>query len=297
MATIGAVEAGGTKIVCGIGNEQGDIVERIDFPTESPEVTLAKIVQYFRERPVAAIGVGSFGPINVNPASPTYGHVTTTPKPGWSGFDFLGVLKRELGVPCGWDTDVNAAVLGEARWGAARGLSNCLYYTVGTGVGVGVLAEGRLLHGLVHPEGGHVLVRKHPEDTYPGHCPYHGADCLEGLAAGPAIEGRWGVKGHELPADHQAWTWEAFYLGQAIASAVLLLSPQKIIMGGGVMKQTQLFPFIRQQVQTLLNGYVQDEAILSGMDNYIVPPGLGDNAGLAGALALGIDALEKQTGE
>lgn len=293
MATIGAVEAGGTKIVCGIGNERGEILERVQFPTESPDVTVTRIVQYFRDHPVEAIGIGSFGPIDVNPASPTYGHVTTTPKPGWSGFDFLGVIKREIAVPCGWDTDVNAAVLGEARWGAARGLANCLYYTVGTGVGVGVLSEGRLVHGLVHPEGGHVLVRKHPEDDYEGFCPYHGADCLEGVAAGPAIEGRWGVKGRELPPGHKAWQWEAYYLGQAIASAVLLLSPQKVILGGGVMKQQQLFPLIRQQVQQRLNGYVQAEAILSGIDEYIVPPGLGDNAGLTGALALGIDTLAK----
>lgn len=293
MVRIGAVEAGGTKIVCGIGNERGEILERVQFPTESPDVTVARIVQYFRDHPVDAIGIGSFGPIDVNPASPTYGYVTTTPKPGWNGFDFLGVIKREIAVPCGWDTDVNAAALGEARWGAARGLSTCLYYTVGTGVGVGVLAEGRLVHGLVHPEGGHVLVRKHPEDAYEGFCPYHGADCLEGVAAGPAIEGRWGVKGHALPADHKAWHWEAYYLGQAIASAVLLLSPQNVILGGGVMKQQQLFPLIRQQVQQRLNGYVQAEAILSGIDDYIVPPGLGDNAGLTGALALGIDALAK----
>lgn len=292
-AVIGAIEAGGTKIVCGIGNEKGEILERIHFPTETPEVTLRKIVDFFRNHPVAAIGIGSFGPIDVNPDSPTYGHVTTTPKPGWNGFDFLGTMKREIPVPYGWDTDVNAAVLGEARWGAAQGLTNCLYYTVGTGVGVGVLAEGRLVHGLVHPEGGHVLVRRHPEDTFEGFCPYHGADCLEGMAAGPAIERRWGIKAHELPADHKAWEWEADYLGQAIASAVLLLSPQKVILGGGVMKQTQLFPLIRQQVRTLLNGYVQAEAVLERIDEYIVPPGLGDNAGLAGALALGMEALEK----
>jgi len=289
---IGAVEAGGTKFVCGIGNENGDILERVSFPTEAPDATLKRTIDFFRGRRVAAIGIGSFGPIDVNPDSPTYGHVTTTPKPGWNGFDFLGAMKREIPVPYGWDTDVNAAVLGEARWGAASGLKNCLYYTIGTGVGVGVLAEGRLVHGLVHPEGGHVPVRRHPEDAFEGNCPYHGGDCLEGMAAGPALEKRWGVKAHLLPPDHRAWEIEAHYLAEAIAAAVLLLSPQKVILGGGVMKQAHLFPMIRKRVQRLLNGYVQSAAITERIDDYIVPPGLGDNAGLAGALALGIGALE-----
>jgi fructokinase len=293
---IGAIEAGGTKFVCGIGDEKGQILERVSFPTEAPDVTLARTIDFFRGHRVDAIGIGSFGPIDVNPESPTYGYVTTTPKPGWNGFDFLGTMKREFPVPYGWDTDVNAAVLGEARWGAARGLSTCVYYTIGTGVGVGVLAEGRLVHGLVHPEGGHVLVRRHPDDAFAGHCPYHGGNCLEGMAAGPAIERRWGVKGHELPADHKAWELEAWYLAQSVVSAVLLLSPQRVIMGGGVMKQAHLFPMIRKQVQTMLNGYVQAEAITSRIDEYIVPPGLGDNAGLAGALALGIEALGRQSG-
>lgn len=288
---IGAIEAGGTKFVCGIGNEKGEVLERIRFPTETPGKTLQQAIDFFRGHPVQAIGIGSFGPIDVHPGSPTYGHVTTTPKPGWNGFDFLGAMKRAIPVPYGWDTDVNAAALGEARWGAARGLSNCLYYTVGTGVGVGVMAEGRLVHGLVHPEGGHVPVRRHPDDAFEGVCPYHGADCLEGVAAGPAIERRWGVKAHELPASHPAWELEAYYLAQAVAAAILLLSPQKVIMGGGVMKQAQLFPLIRRNVQQLLNGYVQAEAVLERIDEYIVPPGLGDNAGLAGALALGIEAL------
>lgn len=292
---IGAIEAGGTKFVCGIGNGKGDILERISFPTETPEATLQKAIDFFRGRPLAAIGIGSFGPIDVDPESPTYGYVTTTPKPGWRGFDFLGTLKKELPLPIGWDTDVNAAAFGEARWGAAKGLSSCLYYTIGTGVGVGVLAEGRLLHGLVHPEGGHVFVRRHPEDAFEGFCPYHGADCLEGMAAGPAIERRWGVKAYELPSNHKAWELEAHYLGQAIASAILLLSPQKVILGGGVMKQSHLFPMIREQVLKLLNGYVQSRAILDRIDEYIVPPGLGDNAGLAGALALGIEACNNQS--
>jgi len=287
---IGAIEAGGTKFVCGIGNEHGQIEDRVSFPTEGPEETLGRVIDYFQGKAVEAIGIGTFGPIDIDPASPTYGFVTTTPKPGWSNYDFLGAMKREFDVPYGWDTDVNAAAFGEATWGAAQGLDSCLYYTIGTGVGVGVYVEGKLVHGLVHPEGGHVLTRRHPMDSFAGACPYHG-DCLEGMAAGPALEKRWGVKGHELGVDHQAWEFEAFYIAQAVASAVLLLSPKKVILGGGVMKQEQLFPLIRKEVVRLLNGYVRAESIVTGIENFIVPPGLGDNAGLSGALALGRAAL------
>ncbi|WP_336774688.1 ROK family protein [Paenibacillus sp. MMO-58] len=290
---IGAIEAGGTKFVCGIGNEHGEIKERISLPTEHPDSTLREVLNYFRDKQVEAIGIGTFGPIDIDPASPTYGFVTTTPKPGWSGYDFLGTMKRELPVPYGWDTDVNAAAFGEAKWGAAKGLNSALYYTVGTGIGVGVYTEGKLVHGLLHPEGGHVLTRRHPEDTFAGFCPYHG-DCLEGMAAGPAIGQRWGVKADELTKDHPAWQMEAFYLGQAISSAILLLSPKKVILGGGVMHQEQLFPLIRAEVQKNLNGYASHEALREGIDSYIVPPGLGDNAGLCGSVALGIDALERQ---
>lgn len=290
---IGAIEAGGTKFVCGIGDENGQIEDQISFPTEHPDLTLPKVIQYFQDKQVEAIGIGSFGPIDICPDSPTYGYVTTTPKPGWGNYDMLGTLKRVFSVPFGWDTDVNAAAFGEAKWGAAKGLSSCLYYTVGTGVGVGVYSEGKLIHGLVHPEGGHVLTRRHPDDHFAGVCPYHG-DCLEGMAAGPAIEARWGQKGHELPVDHKAWEIEAFYIAQSITGAILLNSPQKIILGGGVMQQSQLFPLIRQAVLQNLNGYVSSSVILEHIDDYIVSPGLGQQAGLCGALALGLSARENQ---
>lgn len=289
MLRIGAIEAGGTKFVCGIGNENGVIEDRVSFPTELPETTLRHVIDYFQNKQVDAIGIGTFGPIDIDPSSPTYGHVTTTPKPGWGGYDFLGTLQRAFNVPFGWDTDVNAAAFGEAKWGAAQGLDSCVYYTIGTGVGVGVYAEGKLVHGLLHPEGGHVLTRRHPEDAFAGICPYHG-DCLEGMAAGPAIEKRWGVRGGELSPDHPAWAMEAFYIGQAVAGIIVLLSPKKVILGGGVMHQEQLFPMIRAEVQRNLNGYVAHGTVLSGIDSYIVPPGLGDNAGLSGALALGLAA-------
>lgn len=288
---IGAIEAGGTKFVCGIGNEHGEILDRISFPTDEPEQTTQRAADYFKDKGIEALGVGSFGPLDLDTDSPTYGHVTTTPKPGWANYDLLGHLRRELNVPAGFDTDVNAAAFGEARWGAAQGLDSCVYYTVGTGIGVGVYAGGQRVHGLVHPEGGHVPVRRHPDDDFAGTCPYHG-DCLEGMAAGPALGKRWGQGGDTLPEDHPAWEIEAHYLAEAVTGVILLLSPKKVILGGGVMHQRQLFPLIREKVSRNLNGYVAS-SVLDDLDTYIVPPGLGDNAGLAGSLALGIEALKQ----
>lgn len=293
---IGAIEAGGTKFVCGVGNEDGEIEERIHFPTRRPVETMENVIAFFRDKKVDSIGIGSFGPIDIEQSSPTYGYVTTTPKMGWAGYHFVGALKSVFDVPIGWDTDVNAAALGEATWGAAQGLDSCVYYTIGTGIGVGVYTEGNLVHGLVHPEGGHILTRRHPNDDFDGICPYHG-DCLEGMAAGPALEARWKAKGDSLPKEHPAWEIEAFYIAQAISSVILTLSPKKVILGGGVMKQEQLFPMIREAVGRNLNGYVSAAPIVSDIQYYIVPPGLGDNAGLCGALALGIRALGSNKAE
>ena len=282
---LGAIEAGGTKFVCGIGNEHGEISDRISFPTTTPEETIANVVAYFSDKSIDALGIGSFGPVDLDKNSPTYGYVTTTPKPHWGQYDFLGNVKKHLNVPIGFDTDVNAAALGEAEWGAAKGLDSCLYITVGTGVGAGAIVEGNMLHGMLHPEMGHIMITRHPEDEYAGFCPYHG-DCLEGMVAGPALERRWGKKGHELASIDKVWEIEGYYLAQALVNFIYILSPKKIIMGGGVMKQLQLFPIIRREVQRMLNGYVQTPQILSGIDGYIVPPGLGDNAGLSGALVI-----------
>ncbi|WP_418040863.1 ROK family protein [Paenibacillus xylanilyticus] len=289
---IGAIEAGGTKFVCGIGNEQGHMEEWCSFPTEHPEITLAKVSDYFRDKGVEAIGIGSFGPIDLKLDSPTYGYITTTPKSEWENCNVVGILKRESPVPFGWDTDVNAAALGEVTWGAAQGLDNCVYYTIGTGVGVGLIAGGKRIHGLLHPEGGHIRTRRHPQDHFAGLCKYHG-DCLEGLAAGPAIEARWQTPGSELPTDHLAWEMESYYIAESITTSILLHSPQMIILGGGVMQQMHLFPMIREQVIHNLHGYVNVPELLQHIDQYIVPPGLGQHAGLYGALALGIEALNQ----
>ena len=289
---LGALEAGGTKMVCAIGDENGNVFERMSFPTRMPEETMPDIINYFRERPVEALGISSFGPLNLNKQDPNFGDITTTPKPGWQNYPLLRTLAEALNVPVGIDTDVNGAALAEARLGAGRGLDSLVYYTIGTGVGGGAVVEGRLLHGLVHPEMGHMLLRPCKDDPAPhGFCPYHDG-CLEGMATGVAIEKRWGVPAAQLPPEHVAWDIEAEYLAQMCANTIVILSPKKIVLGGGVMHQMHLFPKIRRRTQELLNGYVANDTILHDIDNYIVAPGLGDNAGAAGSLLLALDALK-----
>ena len=282
----GGIEAGGTKFVCAVGSSPDDLCET-RFPTTTPDETIQRAIAFFREQPrVAAIGIASFGPIDLHPDSPTFGYITTTPKPGWANADLAGAIRRALAVPVGFDTDVNAAALGEHRWGAAQGLSSFIYLTIGTGIGGGGLASGKLLHGMIHPEMGHIrLPHDFARDPFPGSCPFHG-DCLEGLASGPALEKRWGVRAETLSADHPAWELQAHYLALALVNYICILSPQRIVMGGGVMEQRQLFPLIRREVQQLLNGYVQSPSIVENIDAYIVPPGLGKRAGVLGALAL-----------
>ncbi len=293
MALWGGIEGGGTKFVCAVGTGPGDLRAEERFPTTTPEETLARAVAFFRREAgesLAALGFGSFGPVDANPSSPTFGHVTSTPKPGWAHADVAGPLRRALGVPVGFDTDVNAAALGEHRWGAAQGLDTFIYLTVGTGIGGGGMANGRLIHGLLHPEMGHIRIpHDRARDPYPGACPYHG-DCLEGLAAGPAVEGRWGARGEALPPDHPAWTLEAEYLALGLASLICTLSPQRVIVGGGLMQQAQLLPLVCRGVQGLLGGYLQSPAILERIDEYIVPPALGSRAGVLGAIALAQEA-------
>ncbi len=283
----GGIEAGGTKFICAIGTGPDDL-RQVQFPTTTPAGTIDRAIAFFHEQytPLAAIGIASFGPIDLNPNSPKYGFITTTPKPGWTNTDLAGAVRRALNVPVGFDTDVNGAALGEYRWGAAQGLDTFIYLTIGTGIGGGGLASGRLLRGLIHPEMGHIRIpHDFARDPFPGACPYHG-DCLEGLASGPALEKRWGQRAEALPADHPAWELEAHYLALALVNYICTLSPQRIIIGGGVMEQAQLFPIIRNQVQQLLNGYVQSPEIQERIDEYIVPPGLGECAGVLGAIAL-----------
>ncbi|NOZ51105.1 MAG: ROK family protein [Chloroflexi bacterium] len=291
----GGIEAGGTKFVCAVGSGPNDIRAQMRFPTTTPTETLSRASAFFSEQArqgeLAALGVASFGPIDPNPASPGFGHITSTPKSGWAYTDVVGALQQALGVPVGFDTDVNGAGLAEHRWGAAQGLDTFIYLTVGTGVGGGGMVGGRLMHGLIHPEMGHIRIPHNPiDDPFPGTCPYHG-DCLEGLASGPALEARWQQSAAALPPDHPAWELEAHYLALALTNFICTLSPQRILLGGGVMNQPHLLPRIRRKVLTLLHDYVQAPAILEHIDTYIAAPALGDQAGVLGAMALAMAAI------
>ena len=288
---LGGIEAGGTKFVCVVGTGPDDLRAELRVPTTTPGETLAAALQFFQAQQATygrldALGIGSFGPVDLHAASGRFGYITSTPKPGWADTDLAGVFRRGLGVPVAFDTDVNAAALGEWRYGAARGLDTFLYLTVGTGIGGGALVNGRVLHGLVHPEMGHVRVaRDHRADPFAGACPFHG-DCLEGLASGTAMAARWGRPAHALPTAHPAWTLEAHYLAQALQGFVCTLSPQRIVMGGGVMDQPQLLPRVRLELQRLLHGYIQAPELLRDIDAYVVAPALGRRAGALGALVL-----------
>jgi len=274
--------------VCGVGTGPDDL-QLTTVPTTSPQATIDQIIAFFRDqagRELSAVGIGAFGPVDLHPESPTFGFITSTPKVGWQQYDLASTLYRALQVPIGFDTDVNAAAAGEARWGAGRGLPNFLYLTVGTGIGGGALVNGEVIHGLLHPEMGHIRIPHDlGADPFPGSCPYH-KDCLEGLASGPAMQARWGKRAQELPADHPAWALEAHYLALGLATWVCTVSPERILLGGGVMQQASLFPMIRQELLRLLNGYIDAKPLLNDVDSYVAPPELGSRAGVLGAMVL-----------
>lgn len=288
---LGALEAGGTKMVCALGDEAGNIFEQISIPTKTPEDTIPAIVDYFRNGQIEALGIGCFGPIDPDKRSDTYGYITSTPKLAWADYNIVGVFEKELNCPVGFDTDVNGSVLGEVTFGQAKGKSCVVYVTIGTGVGAGIYIEGKLLHGMLHPEAGHVLIRRREDDHYQGKCPYH-KTCLEGMAAGPAVEERWGKKAIELKDRSEVWDLEAYYIAQALTGYILTLSPEMIILGGGIMHQEQLFPMIRSYVKEMLGGYIKTEE-LKNIDSYIVPASLNDDQGIMGALELGRRALSE----
>jgi fructokinase len=288
----GGIEAGGTKWVCAVADRPGHPDKLDTFATTSPGETVARAVRFLTENgPVEVLGVGSFGPVDIRRGSPTWGTITTTPKPGWGDTDVAGALRSELGVPIVLDTDVNAAALGEWRWGAAAGLDTFCYITVGTGIGGGAVANGRLLHGLLHPEFGHMRIpHDRAADPFDGICPYHG-DCLEGLASGEAIRQRWGRPAQEV-SDPVAWEIEAQYLAFALVNVVCLLSPERIIIGGGVAKHPTLLPMVRQRLLELLAGYLRAPELTEpdAVSRYIVPPRLGGDAGVIGAIELAAEA-------
>ena len=288
----GSIEGGGTKFICAVADEQNTLLREARIPTTLPHETLSACADFFLQAqhdlgPLTALGIACFGPLDPRTASPTFGRILATPKPGWENTDIVGFLQMSLGtdLPIGFDTDVDAAVLAESLWGAGQGLSDVVYLTIGTGIGGGALVGGQLLHGYAHPEMGHILLPKHASDaTFSGFCPFHGA-CLEGLASGPAIEARWGTSAAALPQDHPAWQLEAHYLALGLMNICLILAPERIILGGGVMNQSFLFPMIRSELTDLLGNYLRAPQI-TGMETYIVPSGLEGIAGLYGGLAL-----------
>ena len=283
----GGVETGGTWCVCALGTGPDDVRAREQFPTTTPDETLERIVEFFRKHPPPeALGIGSFGPVDVDRNSPGWGYVTTTPKPGWQRTPVATVLRDRLKVPVVFDTDVNAAAVGEQRWGAGRGCPSVCYLTVGTGIGAGLIINGNPVHGLVHPEVGHLRI---PHDTrrdpFDGNCPVHG-DCWEGLASGPAMAQRWGDPPAELPDDHPGWPLEAEYLALGILSIVCVASPHCVIAGGGVLQRPKLLPMARDRLRDLLGGYLDTPLLGVEIDEYLVSPALGDDAGVLGAIAL-----------
>lgn len=286
---LGAIEAGGTKMVCAIGDEAGTIEQVISIPTELPEITIPKMHSFFENSGIEALGIASFGPLDPRPESPTFGYITTTPKPGWKDYDLVGAF-RDLSVPIGFDTDVNGSALGEKTFGAGRGFNNLVYITIGTGIGAGIVSEGRLLHGMLHPEAGHMILGRRDDDgDYVSFCPYH-SNCFEGLCAGPAIEKRWGISAKELPEDHQGWDLEAYYIAQALINLTMVLSPERIILGGGVMHRAHIMPIIRKYFSEMMNGYINTPRI-SDVENFIVLQSLDDKQGILGALILGAKEL------
>lgn len=296
---IAAIEAGGTKFNCAVGTAEGKLGVTERIATTTPAETMRGVLAFFeraeREQgKITAFGVGSFGPLDVHEDSPTYGFITTTPKPGWQNADLLGPLRQKFNVPMGFDTDVNAAALGEYTWGIGQGCDPVVYLTIGTGIGGGVLVNGKLLHGMLHPEMGHLLVTP-PPSSAPNPactCPFH-TNCMEGYLCGPAIAKRWGAPAETFLPGHEMWREFAATLASGLVNLIVTLSPRRIILGGGVMHQEHLFPMVRAEVGRLLNGYLQTRELLHDLEHYIVPPGLGDRAGMMGALALGMRALAK----
>ncbi|WP_044913185.1 ROK family protein [Butyrivibrio sp. WCE2006] len=286
----GALEAGGTKMVCAIGNENGEILEQVKFPTETPETTMPQIFDYFKGKDIKALGIACFGPIDLRTDSPTYGSITSTPKKGWSGYNIVKAAKEALGIPVGFDTDVNGSLLGEVTWGCAKGLSDAIYLTIGTGIGGGIMTNGKLLHGMLHPEAGHLRLPRLKNDPGKSVCPYHD-NCFEGLASGPSIKARWGKTADLLTDNNEVWEIEAEYIATALMDYAVILSPKKIILGGGVMHQEQLFPMIRAKFKELVNGYIVTDE-MNHLDDYIVPASLNDNQGIMGAVKLAMDACE-----
>ena len=285
---IGALEAGGTKMVCAVFDEKANIISQQSFPTETPEKTLPELARFFKNAGIDALGIGCFGPIDLDMSSPTYGYITSTPKKAWQNCDIVGTFKDALNVPVGFDTDVNGSAIGEHAFGIGREVDNLVYITIGTGIGIGIINDGKIVHGGMHPEGGHIMLTKSKTDSCTSVCPFH-ESCFEGLCSGPAIEKRWGKKGYELADDAKVWELEAYYIAGALYSYTAILSPQMMILGGGVMHQKQLFELVRSEFKKCNNGYINNRYV-DDPEKYIVCQSLDDKQGILGAFKLGMDA-------
>lgn len=295
----GGIEAGGTKFVCMIGSGPDDIKAEVQFPTTTPTQTINRVIEFFKNKQkhlgeLSAIGIGSFGPVSINKQSPSYGYITTPPKTHWANTNILGSIKSEFNIPVFIDTDVNCAALGEYYWGSAQGINTFVYLTIGTGVGGGVIVNGKILHGLLHTEMGHMrITHDYLEDPFHGNCPFHG-DCLEGMTSGSAIAERWGIKANKIPDDHPAWSLAAKYIALAVYNVTCILSPEIIILGGGVMNRKQLYPMIQEHLLTLNNNYIKLPVATNEIDDYITAPGLGDRSGVLGSIALASLQISKR---
>ena len=290
----GGMEGGGTKFICAVGDDPDGIIEEIRFPTTTPGETLDQAIAFFRKYDLSAIGLAPFGPLDLDPASPAYGSITATPKPGWAGTNVVAAFQRNIKVPLAFELDVNAAAFGEYYWiPGNRKLESLVYFTIGTGINVGAIINRKVTHGLTHPEAGHMrLPHNHKKDPFPGICPFHG-DCFEGIASGPALARRWRKPAEMLPDNHPAWELEATYIAYAVVNVILTLSPQRIVLGGGIMEHLQLFPVVRSKVRGLLDGYIASPVLAGSMDDYIIPPALGRRSGVLGALALAKKLVRK----
>lgn len=289
----GALEVGGTKMTCAVGNENGQILDHVIIPTSTPEQTMPKVIEFFKSKVdpslsederISALGIACFGPVDVRENSQTYGNILYTPKIPWRNFPMVSTMKEALDIPVRFDTDVNCSLLGEATWGTAKDLNDAVYIKIGVGIGMGAMSGGNLIHGMLHPEAGHIKMSVIPGDDYKGHCPSHGA-CFEGMASGLAIENRWGKPAKELADKPEVWELEAKYIAQALSAIIFILSPQKIILGGGVTLQSQLFPLVRKEVLEYINDYI-DTKELRNINSYITPAALNGNQGIMGAIRL-----------
>ncbi|BCY16781.1 fructokinase [Leptolinea sp. HRD-7] len=293
----GGIEAGGTKFVCVVASGPDKVLAQERFATTSPDETIGRTINFFtpfvESKQVRSLGIAAFGPVDLDKNSSTYGYITSTPKPGWAQTNLLGAIRDALKIPCGFDTDVNAAAFGEYYWVSEnRELDPLLYITVGTGIGVGGIVNGKTLHGLIHPEAGHMFIpHDRKVDPFPGVCPFH-EDCLEGLASGPSMAKRWGQPAETLPDDHPGWDLEAKYIGFLISNLLLNFSPKRIVLGGGVPQHTGFIPKVRKLVQQQLNGYIQSTRVTETIEDLIVSPTLGSQAGVMGAIALAKTAIE-----